>query len=221
MAKPSTELQKEYSKLLKSYRQRIRRLEKEGYTPLKSKEFKPPKKKTEKSLQRAVSQLKTLNIPTVLGKKQYQKRQQEKEEAKRQKRRGEYNYYKLICENALDEILALNPSNAKYPWHATKHKNYMVSVFRREMAKDMKALALRLEKAKNIFNKVIEMFFYAYPNLQSGEDDMEDLSEYAFFNDTITGDPTPWVEILGDTSSLRDFTELTEEESTELDELGW
>ena len=178
MAKPSTELQKEYSKLLKSYRQRIRRLEKEGYTPLKSKEFKAPKKKTEKSLRRAIAQLKTLNIPTVLGKKQYQKRQQEKEEAKRQKRRGEYNYYKLICENALDEILALNPSNAKYPWHATKHKNYMVSTFRREMANNTKALALRLEKAKNMFNKVIEMFFYAYPDARRGQEDMEDLEVY-------------------------------------------
>ena len=221
MAKPSAELQKEYSKLLKSYRQRIRRLEKEGYTPLKSKEFKAPKKKTEKSLQRAVAQLKTLNIPTVLGKKQYQKREQEKEEAKRQKRRGEYNYYKLICENALDEILALNPSNAKYPWHATKHKNYMVSTFRREMAKDMKALALRLEKAKNVFNKVIEMFFYAYPDERRGQESMEDLEEYVFFNDIITNTHTPWVDILGDTSSLSDFTELTEEESAELDELGW
>ena len=221
MAKPSTELQKEYSKLLKSYRQRIRRLEKEGYKPLKSKEFKAPKKKTEKSLQRAVAQLKTLNIPTVLGKKQYQKREQEKEEAKRQKRRGEYNYYKLICENALDEILALNPSNAKYPKNATKNKNYMVSVFRREMAKDMKALALRLEKAKNIFNKVIEMFFYAYPNLTKGEEDMEDLPEYTFFNGIVSGDPTPWVEILGDTSSLSDFTEATEQETADTEELGW
>ena len=221
MAKPSTELQKEYSKLLKSYRQRIRRLEKEGYKPLKSKEFKAPKKKTEKSLQRAVAQLKTLNIPTVLGKKQYQKREQEKEEAKRQKRRGEYNYYKLICENALDEILALNPSNAKYPYHATKHKNYMVSTFRREMAKDMKALAKRLEKAKNVFNKVIEMFFYAYPDSRRGQEDMEDLEEYVFFNDIITGDPTPWVEILGNTSSLSDFTEATEHEIGDIEELGW
>lgn len=215
MAKPSAELQKEYSKLLKSYRQRIRRLEKEGYKPLKSKEFKPPNKKTEKSLQRAIAQLKGLNIPTVLGKKQYQKRQQEKEEAKRQKRRGEYNYYKLICENALDEILALNPSNAKYPNNATKNKNYMISTFRREMAKDMKALALRLEKAKNIFNKVIEMLFYAYPDIRRGQEDMEDLEEYVFFNDIVSGDPTPWTEILGDTTSLRDFTEATDRESAE------
>ena len=221
MAKPSTELQKEYSKLLKSYRQRIRRLEKEGYTPLKSKEFKAPKKKTEKSLQRAITQLKGLNIPTVLGKKQYQKRKQEKEEAKRQKRRGKYEYYKLICENALDEILALNPSNAKYPKNATKNKNYMVSVFRREMAKDMKALALRLEKAKNIFNKVIEMLFYAYPNLKKGEEDTEDLPEYTFFNDIVSGDPTPWVDILGDTSSLRDYTEATEQEIADTEEFGW
>lgn len=221
MAKPSTELQKEYSKLLKSYRQRIRRLEKEGYKPLKSKEFKAPKKKTEKSLRRAVAQLKTLNIPTVLGKKQYQKREQEKEEAKRQKRRGEYNYYKLICENALDEILALNPSNAKYPWHATKHKNYMVSTFRRKMAKNMKALALRLEKAKNIFNKVIEMFFYAYPDARRSQEDMEELEEFVWFNDTITGDPTPWTEILGNTSSLRDFTEPTEQENVDIEEFGW
>lgn len=221
MAKPSAELQKEYSKLLKSYRQRIRRLEKEGYKPLKSKEFKPPKKKTDKSLQRAIAQLKTLNIPTVLGKKQYQKREQEKEEAKRQKRRGEYEYYKLICENALDEILALNPSNAKYPKNAIKNKNYMVSTFRKEMAKDMKALALRLEKAKNVFNKIIEMFFYAYPDARRGQEDMEDLEEYVFFNDIITNTHTPWVDILGDTSSLSDFTELTEEESAELDDLGW
>lgn len=220
MAKPSSELQKEYSKLLKSYRQRIRRLEKEGYKPLKSKEFKAPKKKTEKSLQRAIAQLKTLNIPTVLGKKQYQKRQQEKEEAKRQKRRGEYEYYKLICENALDEILGLNPSNAKYPKNATKNKNYMVSVFRREMAKDMKALALRLEKAKNIFNKVIEMLFYAYPNLKKGEEDTEDLEEYTFFNDIVSGDPTPWIEILGDTSSLRDYTEAGEQEISDIEEFG-
>lgn len=221
MAKPSAELQKEYSKLLKSYRQRIRRLEKEGYTPLKSKEFKPPKKKTEKSLQRAIAQLKGLNIPAVLGKKQYQKREQEKEEAKRQKRRGEYEYYKLICENALDEILALNPSTAKYKWHATKHKNYMVSTFRREMANNMKALALRLEKAKNAFNKVIEMFFYAYPDERRGQESMEDLEEYVFFNDIITNTHTPWVDILGDTSSLSDFTEVSEEETSELDELGW
>lgn len=221
MVKPSAELQKEYSKLLKSYRQRISRLEKEGYKPLKSKEFKPPKKKTEKSLQRAIAHLKKLNIPTVLGKKQYQKRQQEKEEAKRQKRRSEYEYYKLICENALDEILSLNPSNAKYPWHATTHKNYMVSTFRREMVKDTKALALRLEKGKNAFNKVIEMFFYAYPDNRKGEESMEDLVEYVFFNDIIKGDPTPWVEILGNTSSLRDYTEATEQEAAELDELGW
>lgn len=215
MAKPSTELQKEYSKLLKSYRQRIRRLEKEGYTPLKSKEFKAPKKKTEKSLRRAIAQLKTLNIPTVLGKKQYQKRQQEKEEAKRQKRRGEYNYYKLICENALDEILALNPSNAKYPWHATKHKNYMISTFRREMAKDMKALAKRLERSKDFFNKVIDMFFHAYPKK---DETMYDLSEYVMFNDIITGNPTPWAEILTDTSLLR---EATFEEITEFEDIGW
>lgn len=221
MAKPSTELQKEYSKLLKSYRQRIRRLEKEGYKPLKSKEFKPPKKKTEKSLQRAIARLKTLNIPTVLGKKQYQKREQEKEEAKRQKRRDEYNYYKLICENALDEILALNPSNAKYPYHATKHKNYMVSTFRREIAKDTKALALRLEKAKNVFNKVIEMFFYAYPDEHIGQESMEDLEEYVFFNDIITNTHTPWVEILGNTSSLRDYTEATEQEIGDIEEFGW
>ena len=221
MAKPSAELQKEYSKLLKSYRQRIRRLEKEGYKPLKSKEFKAPKKKTEKSLQRAIAQLKGLNIPTVLGKKQYQKREQEKEEAKRQKRRGEYEYYKLICENALDEILALNPSTAKYKWHATKHKNYMVSTFRKEMANNMKALALRLEKAKNAFNKVIEMFFYAYPDARRGQEDMEDLEEYVWFNDTITGDPTPWVEILGNTSSLRDYTEATEQEIADTEEFGW
>lgn len=221
MAKPSTELQKEYSKLLKSYRQRIRRLEKEGYEPLKSAEFKVPKKKTKKSLEKAIARLKELNIEKVLGKRQYKQRKIAKEEAKRQKRKGEYNYYKLICENALDEILALNPSNAKYPWHATKHKNYMVSTFRREMAKDMKALALRLEKGKNIFNKVIEMFFYAYPDARRGQEVMEDLEEYVWFNDTITGDPTPWVEILGNTSSLRDYTEATEHENADIEEFGW
>ena len=221
MAKPSTELQKEYSKLLKSYRQRIRRLEKEGYEPLKSAEFKVPKKKTKKSLEKAIAQLKELNIEKVLGKRQYKQRKIAKEEAKRQKRKSEYNYYKLICENALDEILALNPSNAKYPWHATKHKNYMVSTFRREMAKDMKALAIRLEKGKDIFNKVIEMFFYAYPDARKGQLDMEDLEEYVWFNDTITGDPTPWVEILGNTSSLRDYTEATEQEIADTEEFGW
>ena len=218
MAKPSTELQKEYSKLLKSYRQRIRRLEKEGYKPLKSKEFKAPKKKTEKSLQRAVAQLKGLNIPTVLGKKQYQKREQEKEEAKRQKRRGEYEYYKLICENALDEILALNPKTADYPYHAEKHKNYMIASFKEQMAKDTKALALRLEKSKDIFNKVVDMFFYAYPHKDEA---MEDLVEFHFFNDIIKGDPTPWVEILGDTLSLRDYTEATEQEIADTEEFGW
>ena len=221
MAKPSSELQKEYSKLLKSYRQRIRRLEKEGYKPLKSKEFKAPKKKTEKSLQRAIAQLKTLNIPTVLGKKQYKKRERDKEEARRKKRGGLYNYYRLVCENALYEIMELNPSNAKYPYHATKHKNYMISTFRREMANNMKALALRLEKAKNVFNKVIEMFFYAYPDSRRGQEDMEDLEEYVYFNDIITGDPTPWVEILGDTSSLRDYTEATEQEISDTEEFGW
>lgn len=215
MAKPSAELQKEYSKLLKSYRQRIRRLEKEGYTPLKSKEFKPPKKKTEKSLQRAVAQLKTLNIPTVLGKKQYQKREQEKEEAKRQKRRGEYNYYKLICENALNEILALNPSTAMYPSHARKHKKYMEIAFREQMSKDMKALAKRLERAKDFFNKVIDMFFHAYPKK---DETMYDLPEYVMFNDIITGNPTPWAEILTDTSLLR---EATSEEITEFEDIGW
>ncbi|MBR2871706.1 MAG: hypothetical protein IKB98_10125, partial [Clostridia bacterium] len=102
-----------------------------------------------------------------------------------------------------------------------KHKNYMVSTFRREMAKDMKALALRLEKAKNMFNKVIEMFFYAYPDIRRGQEDMEDLEEYVFFNDIVSGDPTPWVEILGDTSSLSDFTEAAEHEIGDIEELGW
>lgn len=221
MAKPSSELQKEYSKLLKSYRQRIRRLEKEGYTLLKSAEFKSPKKKTKNSLEKAISQLKELDIQKVLGKRQYKKREIAKEEARREKRKKEYEYYKLICENALDEILALNPSNAKYPYHATKNKNYMISTFRREMANNTKALALRLEKAKNVFNKVIEMFFYAYPDNRRGQESMEDLEEYVFFNDIITNTHTPWVEILGDTSSLSDFTEVTEEEATELDKLGW